>query len=382
MARRAMYCAYAVNRITGSPSAITINAPGKTQSRDRGSGDDRDHDERDNVCGQRLAEHPWFREQHRRRVGARALTRRHRLEHAEQLIGALRPRLRILGQALRDEVRQLRWRVDAQIGDRRRRLREMRREHLLRRPATERRRARKDLVRHAAERVDVGPMVDVGIARGLLRRHVRRRADRDAGHRERGATGSCLRCGERLRNAEVGHHRGAAAQQDVVRLDVPMHDAALVGVRKRARHVAEDRQHLGHGQWAARKPSAQTLAVDERHRVVRHAAGIAGVQHGNDVRLLQRRRELDLALEALGADALEEIGGEHLDDHLATEADFVGDEDTTHTAATELALEGISRAERCLQLVAKIRHGGGRGGCVEGRPNVLNGPGPSQSTRA
>src|SRR6476620_1221462 len=31
-ARRVTYCVYAVNRIIGSPSAMTIRAPGKTQS--------------------------------------------------------------------------------------------------------------------------------------------------------------------------------------------------------------------------------------------------------------------------------------------------------------------------------------------------------------
>ena len=68
----------------------------------------------------------------------------------------------------------------AALGDRLGRLGDVRGEHLLRRGADERRPAGEHLVRHHADGVDVGAMIDVRIGRGLLRRHVRRRADRDA----------------------------------------------------------------------------------------------------------------------------------------------------------------------------------------------------------
>ena len=46
--------------------------------------------------------------------------------------------------------------------------------------------------------------------------------------------------GERLGQAEVGHQRVAAAQEDILRLHVAVHDAALVGVRERVRDLARD----------------------------------------------------------------------------------------------------------------------------------------------
>ena len=49
----------------------------------------------------------------------------------------------------------------------------------------ERRLARQHLVPQHAQRVDVGSMVDVRVGRRLLRRHVRRRADRQTGARDR-----------------------------------------------------------------------------------------------------------------------------------------------------------------------------------------------------
>ena len=71
---------------------------------------------------------------------------------------------------------------------------------------------------------------------------------------------------------------------------------------------------------------AQTLAVYKRHGVIRHTTGVARAQHRNDVRLLERRGELDLALEALGADPLRELGRQDLHNDLSSEARFVGHE--------------------------------------------------------
>ncbi len=66
-----------------------------------------------------------------------------------------------------------------------------------------------------------------GLARGLLRRHVRRRAECDADRGERLAPG-CL--AHRLGDTEVGHQGMATREQHVVRLDVPMHHPLRVGV--------------------------------------------------------------------------------------------------------------------------------------------------------
>ena len=79
-------------------------------------------------------------------------------------------------------------------------------------------------------------------------------------------------------------------------------------------------------------------------------------EHGNDVRLLQRRRHSNLALEPLGADAGGELRREDFDDDLAAEADFVGDEDARHPAAAELALERVGSAQRRLELGLKVGH--------------------------
>ena len=98
---------------------------------------------------------------------------------------------------------------------------------------------------------------------------------------------------------------------------------------------------------------AQALAGDERHRVPRQPADVARAQHRDDVRLLQRGSEADLALEPLGAQPLGQLGREYLEHDAPPEARLLGHEDAAHPAAAELALQGVGRAERVLQSVAQ-----------------------------
>ena len=106
---------------------------------------------------------------------------------------------------------------------------------------------------------------------------------------------------DRLRDSEIGDDRGAAREQHVVRLDVAMHDAALVRVAECLRHVLQNADDFGDRERAAREARAQRLAFDERHRVERQSVRVAGGQDRDDVRLLKRGDRLDLALEPLGA---------------------------------------------------------------------------------
>ena len=210
---------------------------------------------------------------------------------------------------------------------------------------------------HAAERVDVGAMVDVGVAGGLLGRHVGRRADGRAKRRERFAFAAIARGTQGLGDAEVGHDCGASREEHVVRLDVAMDDATLVGVLERARDVAEDANGVGDRERRLlRKAKSKRLALHERHRVVRQAVDVTGGEHGDDVRLLERSGHPDLPLEPVGADAGGELGREHLDDDASAEAHFVSDEDARHASTTEFTLEGVGAAKRCLNLILKVFH--------------------------
>ena len=87
---------------------------------------------------------------------------------------------------------------------------------------------------HQPKAVDVGAGIEHATV-DLLGRHVGRRPERDAVHRE-------LRlAGHRPRQAEVGEHGASfVLDEDVLRLDVAMNDAHRVRSRERRADVAHD----------------------------------------------------------------------------------------------------------------------------------------------
>ena len=81
------------------------------------------------------------------------------------------------------------------------------------------------LVQHAAETVHVAPAVHFTVGE-LFRTHVRRCADGHTGFRQ--PLGA--RFGDRTGNPEIGDNGVTRLQEDVLRLDVPMHHALAVRV--------------------------------------------------------------------------------------------------------------------------------------------------------
>ena len=64
------------------------------------------------------------------------------------------------------------------------------------------------------------------------------------------------------RDAEVGHHGVPALEEDVLRLDVAVHDALPMRIRQRVGHLAGDGDRLLDGQLRlAVDPGAQRLAL-------------------------------------------------------------------------------------------------------------------------
>ena len=122
------------------------------------------------------------------------------------------------------------------------------------------------------------------VAHRLLGTHVLRRAEREARLRHPRAA----RLLHRERDAEVGDERVSALQQDVLRLDVAMHDAERVRGAQRVGDLAGDAHRVVDRQLPlALEPRAQRLARDERHDVVQERVGLARVEQRQDVRVLQ-----------------------------------------------------------------------------------------------
>ena len=152
---------------------------------------------------------------------------------------------------------------------------------------------------------------------------------------------------QRAGDPEIGDERGAVPrEQDVLGLDVAVDDAVLVGVVERARGLGGDAEGVFERELAlAAEPVAQRFALDERHGEPQLAGRFAGVEHGQDVGMLEPGGEVDLALEALGAERGGKLGEEDLEGDGPVVAEVVREIDDRHAAAAELALEGVAVGE-------------------------------------
>jgi hypothetical protein len=197
-------------------------------------------------------------------IATAAAGRRHRLERGQNLLGALRAVRGILLEARHDERGERGRQRRPMIRDGHHRLGHVRGQHLVRREPRERRAAGNHFVRHRAERVDVGAVVDIRITRGLLRGHIRGRPER---HADGGESTFGFGLADRLRDAEIGDDGVMAREQHVVGLDVAMDHAARVRVGQRVGDVLEDPDRVAHRKLAfARQAGPERLALHERHR--------------------------------------------------------------------------------------------------------------------
>ena len=168
----------------------------------------------------------------------------------------------------------------AHRADRPRRLGESARDDRLHGRSRERRVAGEHLVQDGGQRILVASLVEDVVAR-LLGAHVRRRADHDAGTRD--AFGARVEYG--LGDSKIRDVRVIAGEQQVLRLDVAMHHAALVRRLERGGRRFGDSNRVFDRQLAlAVHALAKRLAGDVRHREPgqRLAAGSgadAGVEH-------------------------------------------------------------------------------------------------------
>ena len=173
---------------------------------------------------------------------------------------------------------------------------------------------------------------------------------------------------QRLGDTEVGHQGVMIGQEHVVGLDVAVDHAVAMGIAQGVRHVAQHPERLGHRQLAiAGEPGPQRLALDQRHGVVEQATRLTSIgfprgEQRNDVGMLERGGELDLAAESVGAQRSGEIGREDLDDDLPAQGGLPGLEDPAHAAATQLALEQIAAGQGGAELIGEI----GQRGLVTG----------------
>jgi hypothetical protein len=215
--------------------------------------------------------------------------------------------------------------------------------HLAR--ADERRRADENLEQHAAERVDVHPRV-AAHAPDELRRHVVQRSEQLAG------PGQLRRVARLDREAEV-REEGVLApatrrRQDVLRLDVPVHEAVRVrGVESGGDLGDEVRRARRFQRGLARDDLLQRRPVDVLHGDVQQAVVLADVIHGQHVRMLDRGHHLLLPAEARAERRLvADVGAEHLQRDGPLERDLRRAKDDAHPASPQRGVDAVAGERR------------------------------------
>ncbi len=176
---------------------------------------------------------------------------------------------------------------------------------------------------------------------------------------------------ERESDAEVGHQRVTALQQNVLGLHVAVYDTAAVRMLERIGHLAHQPQRDVHGKATlALEPRAQRLALDEGHDVPQQPdvrASSPRVEQREDVRVLQRRRDTDLLEEPLRADGRRELLAQHLDRDAAVVLHVACEVHGGHAAAAELALDLVAAFERLRESLGERRLRVGWLECFGGR---------------
>nr|WP_236644646.1 hypothetical protein [Sorangium cellulosum] len=231
----------------------------------------------------------------------------------------------------------------------------------------ERQAPREHLVEDAAERVEIRAPVDAP-RRGLLGRHVLGRPhDRDRGPgrplpragRVRDAVALAAVVGQALREPEIeqlqagfgdgGRGLGAARarQEQVLGLDVPVHEALGVRELERAQHLDRHGERVPPvDRGPAGEHGVERLALQQVHAAEQAAIrGHAEVVDLHEVLVGEAREDARLAAEAVrdrvGRGVL---GGDDLERHAAPEVDVLRLVDGAARAGADLAQQPVARA--------------------------------------
>ena len=185
----------------------------------------------------------------------------------------------------------------------------------------------------------------------LFGRHVADRAQHDARGRAGGLRHGLRQFGPaepvQLGKPEVDDlHVIAVAHHDVLGLEIAMHDARSVRLRKTLGDLVGDVGEPSRRQPAVGQQIAQGLALHPFHGDERHAGLMANVMDGQDVRMVQGGSRLGFLLEAMQTISIVgDTGWEDFDRDSAIEAGIERAVYLTHAACTERT-DDLIRTER------------------------------------
>ncbi len=207
----------------------------------------------------------------------------------------------------------------------------------------ERRLADEAFEQDATERVHVGRWTERR-ALELLGRRVLEGSDEHAGAGDTRTRGRALREPE-VREVHVLDVTRAvrADDQDVAGLDVAMDQASGVSGVQRPSDAIDHRQRVVERQRRLIDESSEIRAGDVPHRDEQVAVVLARVVDGEDVRFVERGRELGFAHESVPEPlVVGELGGEHLEGDLPLESLVLGEVHDPHAPPPEGAIDAVA----------------------------------------
>src|SRR6185369_3741545 len=107
-----------------------------------------------------------------------------------------------------------------------------------------------------------------------------------------------MRTLDQFRETEVEHlHRSGARDHHVARLDVAVHDAAIVRGCERVSYLNRDRERAAQIEWLTVDNLAHVSPFDELHCDELSVANFVQTEDRADVWMIERRRELGFTFE-------------------------------------------------------------------------------------
>ena len=122
-----------------------------------------------------------------------------------------------------------------------------------------------------------------------------------------------------------------------------MNDSSAVGVVECPSDIARKPEGLVHRKLTLTvQPLPKALPLHERHDVEERSVRLSRIEEGQDVRVLEVGRGLDLGQEAVCPHGRGQLGPEDLDGYLSFMPEVVCQVDRCHPARTDLALDPVA----------------------------------------
>src|SRR5688500_13011430 len=148
------------------------------------------------------------------------------------------------------------------------------------------------------------------------------------------------------------------AQQDIVGLDIAMDDAATVCIAQCVGDLAYDPEGIVNRKlFLAVEAVTQRLALDVWHYIVEQPFRFTGIEQREDVRMIQLRRDRNLAEKSFGTQGRGEVRLENFQGNRPIMPEIPCAIHCRHTTPSDFVGEVVPPCESSVQKLKVVLHG-------------------------